>query len=678
MSAKFRGPPPPMRSPNPAMQALQAKVQQALALQQAGQLDAAQAIYQNILKVQPKHFDSLHLSGLVTILKGNLEAGIKLIDKAIRVNPNVPAAYNNRGNALMDLKRFDEALISYNKALSLKSDYASAHNNRGNALQMLDRLDEALASYEKALSLDPRHPDAHFNRGNVLAKFKRLDEAIACYDKAVSLRPNYAEVYNNRGNTLLEMRRFGEALASYEKALAIKPDYEFLFGTYLNTKMTLCDWRSFPENLKRYQHGIAAGRRVSIPFPSLTLLDAPDLQQTVAKVYAAAKHPRSRALGAVRKRKPDGKIRIGYYSADFRIHAMTYLMAGLYEAHDADKFEIYGFSLGPSVDDHMRQRVASAFHKFIDVKDRNDRQVARLSRDLGIDIAVDLNGYTQGARLGMFAEGCAPVQVSFLGYPGTTGADYIDYVIVDRTVLPDENQPYFTEKAVYLPCSYQVNDSQRAMSDRVFSRQELGLPETGFVFCCFNNSFKILPATFDGWMRILKAVDGSVLWLLEDNPTAANNLRKEAQARGVDGRRLVFAPRMPLADHLARYRQADLFIDTLPYNAHTTTSDALWVGVPVLTCIGRSFAGRVAASLLYEAGLPEMVTDSQEAYEAKAIELAQNPDRLGAIKTKLEANKATTRLFDSASFARHIEAAYEAMHARSQAGLPPDVIDVQP
>lgn len=678
MSAKFRGAPQKQRSENQSSNMVQAMLRQALQLQQAGRLGEAQAIYQEILKLQPKHFDSLHLSGLVEILTGHLDAGVKLIDKALKINPNVPQAHNNRGNALLDLGRADEALVSYNKAVSLKPDYASAHNNRGNALLVLDRPGEALASYDKALALDPNYAQAYFNRGNALNKLKRVGEALASYGKAVALAPNYVDVYNNRGNTLLGLGRLSEALADYEKALALKPDLEFLFGTYLNTKMTMCDWRSFAQDLKRYRNGIAAGRKVTIPFPSLCLLDEPALHKAAAEVFTRAKHPRSAALGPMRKRKPDGKIRVGYYSADFRDHVMAYVMAGIYEAHDADRFEIYAFSFGPKTDDDMRRRVSAAFHKFIDVEDRSDRQIARLSRERGIDIAVDLSGHTQGARPGMFAEGCAPIQVNYLGYPGTSGADYIDYIMVDKTILPVENQPHFTEKAVYLPHCYMVNDPELTISDRVFTRQELGLPESGFVYCCLNSGFKILPATFDGWMRILEAVDGSVLWLLESNPAAVTNLRKEAEARGVDGGRLIFTRRLPVDENLARYKLADLFIDTLPYNAHATTSDCLRVGLPVLTCMGHSFAARVAASLLKTIGLPEMITNSQEEYEAKAIELAKNPDRLREIRARLDANLATTPLYDSALFARHIEAAYEAMYARYQAGLPPEVIEVQP
>lgn len=783
-----------------------------MALHQRGLLAQAQSAYEGILKLDPKHFDSLHLLGVIACQTQRYALGVELITRAIRVNPKVAEAYNNRGNALLDLKRPDEALASYDKALALEPDYAEAqtnratalkelkrfdealagydkalalnpgipvtHYNRANALSDLKRLDEALASYDRALTLDPGYAEAYYNRGNALVELKRPDEAVASYDRALALKPGYAEAYYNRGNALLELKRldeavasydralafnpgdakacydrgnalFGlkrlgealasydraltlkpdyaeafnnrgnalyelkrldealasydkalafnsgiaeahnnrgnvlldlkrpdEALAAYEKALALKPDYEFLYGTLLHTRMKLCDWRELTESLEAYEADIRGGKKVTTPFPALSLIDLPDLHKQVATIYAGTNYPASEALGSINKRTGTGKIRLAYYSADFHNHATAYLMAELFEAHEAEKFELYGFSFGPGKQDEMRTRVVSAFDKFIDVRDKSDREVARISRELGIDIAVDLKGHTTDARPGIFAERCAPIQVSYLGYPGTMGAGYIDYVIADTTVIPLDRQADFTEKVVYLPHSYQVNDSRRKISGRVFTRQESGLPESGFVFCCFNNSYKILPETFDGWMRILKAVEGSVLWLLEDNPTAANNLRKEAEARGIAGSRLVFANRMPLDEHLARHKLADLFIDTLPCNAHTTASDALWAGLPVLTCTGKSFAGRVAASLLNAMELPELVMHSQAEYEAKAVELATDAGKLREIKLKLEKNRLATPLFDARMFARHIEAAYQAMYARSQSGLPPESIEV--
>ncbi|MBY0510423.1 MAG: hypothetical protein K2P94_09740, partial [Rhodospirillaceae bacterium] len=369
-----------------------------------------------------------------------------------------------------------------------------------------------------------------------------------------------------------------------------------------------------------------------------------------------------------------GKIRIGYYSADFYAHATSYLMAGLFELHDRTAFEITAFSFGPDTQDAMQHRVTAAFDRFIDVRATSDAGVAALSRELRIDIAVDLKGYTQGDRMNIFAERAAPVQANFLGYPGTVGAPWMDYIIADAVVLPEAHRAHYAEKVVTLPGSYQVNDGRRVISARVFTRAELGLPEDGFIFCCFNHSAKILPDVFDIWMRILRSVPGSVLWLLKDYAPAADNLRKEAEKRGVDGARLVFAPRLPLADHLARLRAADLFLDTLPYNAHTTCSDALWAGVPVLTRKGAAFAGRVAASLLTAVGLPELIVATAAEYERLAVTLAADSNRLAQLRRKLAANRATAPLFDTPRFARHLEEAYARMHARHHAGLPPDHI----
>jgi hypothetical protein len=376
------------------------------------------------------------------------------------------------------------------------------------------------------------------------------------------------------------------------------------------------------------------------------------------------------------KRWGDQKIRVGYFSADFHNHATGYLMAELFELHDKSKFELIGFSFGPITTDEMRQRLEKSFDKFIEVGERSDIEITQLSRDLNIDIAVDLKGFTRDSRTGIFASRAAPIQVNYLGYPGTMGADYIDYIIADTTLIPLESQSCFSEKVVYLPNSYQPNDRKRLISDRQFTREELALPEDGFVFCCFNNNFKILPATFEGWMRILKAVEGSVLWLLQDNLSVVNNLKNEALRHGVQTSRLIFAERMLLSEHLARHRMADLFLDTLPCNAHTTTSDALWAGLPVLTLMGASFASRVAASLLNAIGMPELVTGNQEEYEALAIELALNPKKLTETKLKLANNCLTTSLFDTPLFAKNLETAYIKMYERYQAGLEPDQISI--
>ena len=351
-------------------------------------------------------------------------------------------------------------------------------------------------------------------------------------------------------------------------------------------------------------------------------------------------------------------------------------MAGMFECHDRSRFEVTALSFGVDDNSEIRRRVKAAFEHFIDVRTHSDDQIADVLRTLEIDIAIDLMGFTTDCRTGIFARRPAPIQAHYMGYPGTMAAPYIDYVIADRIVVPDGQHAFYTEKSVVLPNSYLVNDAKRPIAERTFTRSELALPSTGFVFCCFNGNHKITPYVFDCWMRILERVRGSVLWLLQDNAKAADNLRKEAQARGIDAERLVFATRMPPSEHLARHRAADLFLDTLPYNAHTTASDALWAGLPVLTCLGETFVGRVAASLLNAAGLPELVTTTLEDYERLAIELAANPDRLAAIRAKLSDHRLTTPLFDTRLFTSHIEAAYSAMYARHQAGLAPDRIEI--
>ncbi len=648
------------------------------AQQDLGRLDEAVASYDKAIGLKPNYAEAYSNRGNVLKELKQLDAAIASYDKAIRIKPDYADAFLNRGIVLQALKQRDAAVASYDKAIRIKPDYAEAYLNRGIVQHELKQLDAAVASYDKAILIKPDYVEAHCNRGNVLHEFRQLDAAVASYDEAIRIKPDCADAYFNRGHVLQVLKHLDEALASYKTALDLEPHFEFGFGRYLHCKLQLSDWADLSGILSRFELDIVDNKKITTPFPGLAVIDKPAINQLVSTIYAGAKYPSGTTLGAITKPAPGGKIRIGYYSADFHNHATAYLMVQLLESHDPSKFELYGFSFGPDTNDEMRKRLPAAFNRFCDVSTKSNSEIAQLSRRLGIEIAVDLKGYTQNSRTGIFAEGCAPLQVNYLGYPGTMGADYMDYMIADRTVIPENSQKYFTEKIAYLPFSYQVNDSKRKISNRVFTKQELCLPTSGFVFCCFNNSYKILPATFSGWMRILKAVEGSVLWLLEDNPTAVKNLRKEAEARGVDANRLVFAKRIKCDEHLARHRMADLFIDTFPCNAHTTASDALWAGLPVLTCMGNSFASRVAGSLLNAMEMPELITHSQEAYEAKAIDFATNSAKLKEIHEKLKRNRLTTPLYDTATFTNHIEEAYQKMYERYREGLPPGQIYVSP
>ncbi len=585
--------------------------------------------------------------------------------------------YTLTGVILIQLGRYLDALEMLNQAISINPNNLDAHYNIGVILQSMHRINECIASYQQVLKLQPKHCDALNNLGAVLFSIHEYEEALVVYDRLTEVNSNYAQAYNNKGLILGALNSPEEAVVCFERALSLVPGYEYLLDTLIHYRMKICDWSNYEKNLNQMLTEVAQGAKVSTGFSILSVAPQAKIHRIVSEVLCADKYAEKSGSVSLVKKTISNKIRIGYFSADFHNHATTCLMAELFERHDRDRFELFAFSFGPDLQDQMRHRVTSAFDHFFDVRFKSDEEIAKLSRVWSIDIAVDLKGLTQDHRLGIFSYRAAPIQVNYIGYPGTVAAPYMDYIIADHTLIPKESRQYYSEKVVYLPGSYQVNDRQRKIADRIFTRAELGLPEQGFVFCCFNNNYKITPDVFDSWVRILLAVPGSVLWLFEDNPTAAANLRKEAQQRGLDPNRLVFAKKMELSEHLARHRLADLFLDTLPYNAHTTASDALWVGLPVLTRMGESFASRVAGSLLNAIGLPELITDSPQAYEPLAIQLATHPDQLNAIKAKLEQNRLTTPLFDTEKYTKHLETAYQSMCDRYQADLPPDHIEIE-
>jgi protein O-GlcNAc transferase len=663
---------------------------------QRGQFAEGERLIAQALAIDPNEPNALINRGIALAELQRFEEAIASFDKAIALKPDYAEAFGGRGNALKALKRHDEALASYDRAISLKAGYAEAFSNRGNALQELKRFDDALASYDRAIALKPDFAEAFSNRGVCLEKLKRFNDALASYDKAIWLKSDHADAFLNRGNTLCELNRFDEALASYdtaiglapsdpetfnsrgalferlklfeqalgsyEQALAIKPNHPSAFGALAGCVLNICDWRRAATLAPEIR--AQAGEHKSVIEPIILLGYGGDatLHLKNARGYLADKIPTSQQSlwnGAVWHHD---KIRIAYLSADLREHPVSYLIAELLELHDRSRFEVIGVSFGPDDKSDMRLRLIKSFDIFEDVRYKSDYDVAKFLSRLKVDIAIDLVGHTMNARPGILALRPAPIQVNYLGYAGTMGADFIDYVIADKIVLPFDEQPHYTEKIVHLPECFQVNDSQRRIGSRTPSRQELGLPESGFVFCCFNNNYKITAAFFDVWMRLLKTVNGSVLWLRRDNESAEKNLRREANARGINAARLVFASRAPsMEDHLARHRLADLFLDTLPYNAHTTASDALWAGLPVLTCCGDTFAGRVATSLLSAVGLSELVTHNLGDYEALALRLAQDSSLLTRLRTKLASNRESCPLFDSERFTRNLETAYGTM-----------------
>ena len=649
------------------------------ALKELGRFDDALASFDRALALKPDYAEAWYNRANALNELKRFDEALESCDRALALKPDLAEAFNNRANALKSLRRFEEAVESYDRALALRPGYADALNNRGNALKELKRFQEALDDYDRAIALKPDHADAFFNRGIALAELKRNQEALASYEQAVALKPDHAEAYFNRGSALLALRRLDEATESFRKALELKPDQDHLKGIYLHAQMHLCEWNNFERLSAELNADIAKGLATTYPFQLLACASTVEAQLECARIFVTNKCPAYPDPLWRGERYAHDRIRVAYVSADLRDHPVAYLIAGLFERHDRSRFETIAISFGDDKPGAVRDRLKASFERFIDANGMNDREVAKLIRELEVDIAVDLNGFTDGSRPDVFAYKPAPAQVSYLGYAGTLGQDYCDYIIADRFVIPEDARAHYAEKVVYLPGSFMVNDSGRRISERTPSRAEAGLPDEGLVFCCFNNAYKITPDVFDIWMRLLIQVDGSVLWLSSSNAHAPRNLRREAEKRGVAGDRLVFAPRVPLnEDHLARVRLADLFLDTLYYNAHTTAADALWAGVPVLTCPGATFASRVAGSLLTAVGLPELIAGSLAEYEGLALQLARDPARLAGLRQTLARHRETFPLFDTDQFTRHLEAAFTTMWERVERAEPPESFTVTP
>ena len=600
--------------------------------------DDALAAYDKALALSPDLASAWLGRGNVFATLGRSNEAFAAYDRALAFNRVLAGAWLGRGNLLRELKRYDDAVTAYDTALALEPELAEGWLGRGNVYAELKRYDDAFASYDRALTLKPDLANAWLGRGSVFFDLTRYDEAFAAYDKALALKPDLAEAWQGCGNVAVERRRYQDELVAYDKAFELKPDLDYLAGQRLHVKQHLCDWINLEAETAKLLAAIGEGKLSSPPFALLAMSSSAADQLQCARGYVQDQ-PVFPAIwrGEVYSHE---RIRLAYLSADFREHPVAYLTAGLFEHHDRSRFETTAISLGPDRDSPTLRRLKSGFEHFIDVRDNSDQEIAELIRRREVDIAINLMGFAGQNRHAVPARRPAPIQVNYLGYAGTTGADYVDYILADSTTIPEDQCVFFAEQVVWLPDSFLVNDNRRAIAERIPTRRDCGLPEGAFVYCCFNNSSKLAPETFHVWMRLLKATGDSVLWLSQTNATAQANLRREAERCGVAPQRLIFAAIMPeVADHLARLRQADLFLDTLPYNAHTTACDALWAGLPVLTCLGTTFAGRVAASLLKAIGVDELITHSLEDYEALALKLARDRSYLACIREKLARNR---------------------------------------
>ena len=606
------------------------------------------------------------------------EAALASFEAALSFDPVLPDAHEARGNALVSLGRDAEALAAYDAVLAQQPARSDSRYNRGLVLLRLHRPDEALETFDSLLAAAPDDAEAHTGRGNALLDLRRLKAAASSYRQALQRRPDHREALHNLGVVLQELRSPDLAAEAFERLSQVAPGYQQVDGKLLHARMQACDWHDHAALFERVEAGLARGEAVADPFAYQGVSMRPELQKRCAEL-AARQHAQPPARQLSRGPRPRSeRLRIGYVSGEFRQQATSVLAVELFERHDRSRFEVLAFDNGWDDGSALRRRVVAAFDEVVDIATLSDQAAAQAVHGRGIDILVDLNGYFGLARPGLYGWRPSPVQVNYLGFPGTCGAAWMDYIVADRRLIRPEDEQHYSERVVCLPGCYQPNDSLRSAPPCESGRAEAGLPELGFVYCCFNNNYKITPDVFAVWMSLLRQVPGSVLWLLGDNPAAERNLRASAAAQQVDPARLVFAPRVELPQHLARHTLADLFLDTLPCNAHTTASDALCAGLPVLSCTGSTFSGRVATSLLQALGLDALITPSLADYERQALRLAREPATLAALRARLRRSpgSAAQTLFSADPLRAHLEAAYTRMAERSRCGLAPEAFEL--
>ena len=673
-------------------------IQQMLADFQNQQLDSAQRLAQSILRINPKDLVALQVMGLAMAIQGKMFEAVPFFSKAAsldpknsellanlakaqhgselyseavqtyerlnRLLPNNVQILTDMGTSYAKLKQYDKAMSLYDRAIGLQPNDFLVWSNRGNLLVELGFALEALDCYQKSIQLNGNYPESWTNYGNAFCDLGRFDEARLAHENALNLNPNYAEAWSNHGNVLLELKLGESAYESYQKAFALKPLHPYLIGNLLNTKLTSCIWDAADPTVSEMLDLAEKNNPVSAPFVFLSTPASLELQKRAAQIYVNDRYPslNQPKLG-LRSFNDREKIRVGYFSSDFKEHPVGIIMENLIKYHDQSRYEIHGFFLGKRAGDEVEKNLSSIFDKTHDLFDLSDQAAQEFVLQHGIDIAIDLNGHTAGARTKLFARKVAPIQINYLGFAGTSGSQFYDALIADEVVIPREHQIYYTEKIFYLPNSFFPVDTSIAPEKfgSLPTKAAQGLPDQGFIFSCFNNSYKITPQIFDVWMNLLKQVPDSVLWLSKHSEKAMLNLQSEADARGVESKRLIFSARVPArADHLSRLRLADLFLDTPNYNAHATAADALWAGVPVLTLQGHTYAGRVAASQLTALGLSELIVESLADYEAKALDLA-NSGHIQTLKNRIEVNRSEAALFNTKQYVKDLESIYQSL-----------------
>ena len=649
--------------------------------------DSEKAIqcYQRAIDIKPDFFEALHNLGVTYQSRKDADEAIAAFKKTLQIKPDYAEAYYNMGNALHAKGLDQEAVFSYQQAIGIKTDYVAAYHNLGRVFYGLDMPDQSMSCYKKAIRLNPGHTDVLYDMGLLYRDQDQLDEMIACYEKALMIKPALPHPYLNLAIAYKVREDVDKAVCCCRKALRIQPDFAEAKAYLVQLYQHACEWKEVEKlfvivdklNEKALKNGL---KTPELPMLSLRRHDDPSINYAVAKSWCydismCAKKQKTVFLYR-NKKLQRSKLTIGYLSSDFKNHAVTHLSLGLYGLHNRDEFKILCYSCGKDDGSYYRERIREECDEFIDLSDLSNIDAAKRINKDKVDILVDMMGHTRGNRLGISALRPAPVQAGYLGFLGTTGADFIDYIITDKIVTPENHAPYYSESFAYLPHCYQINDCNLKIAENNFKKADLGLPDNGFVFCSFNQPYKIDSLIFAGWMNILQQVPDGILWLLRQNKTAENNLRRGAEARGISPERLVFAGAMSIEEHLARLKFADLALDTRTYNGGATTSNALWVGVPVITLKGNHFVSRMSSSSLSAIGLPELITTKLEDYESLAVSLALNPDKLNAICRKLAANRLTEPLFDTPRFVKNLETAFKKMWNIYAAGQRPRIIEV--
>ena len=630
------------------------KFEESFNLHKQGKIKEALEIYLKILPEQKNNSKLNYLIGVIYLQSKNFELAVNFFEKTINLDKNNLGAYNNLGASLQQLRRFEQAVKVYEKVLSFKPDFTDALNNLATCFANLKKYDQAISYFEKILKINKNNSVVYNNLGNIYKELKQHKKSIENYNKALEINPNYHLTYLNLGDTLIELKDYNGALINYKNLIKLSPKHHFIEGKILHTKMQICNWENYENDLKNLFQSLEKHEKIIDPFSIISITEKVDHQKRASEIFSNYKFPKQ-LENKINSDKNNLKTRLGYFSPDFCDHPVLHLIFDVFKNHNKNKFEIFAFSFGPRKKDEMTEQVKKYFNEFIDINDKSDEEVAMLSRKMGIDIAIDLCGFTNFNRAGIFSHRAAPLQVNFLGYPSTMGSTFIDYLIADRIVIPENQKLNYSENIAYLPNCYQPNMAVKNISKTKITRNEEGLPADAFVFCNFNSNYKITPEIFKVWMNILKNVSNSVLWLLETNNESSKNIIKEAKKNNINENRIIFAKHLPNKDHLKRIELADIFLDTFPYSAHTTASDFVRVGIPLITLKGESFASRVAASILNQVNLNELVTKNKNEYQKLAISIGTNNEKLKNLKEKLKGSTSDSNLFNSVLYTKHLE-----------------------